>query len=165
MGWHNHFNHHSVTTKPHIKLLNWQFQNAFSKAYKIICDVSPCVSDSSDDFYIDWLIVPPILLLFPVALRGEWWLVLPLSSTWQGFKVFPQIPKCTVQRSLWHLLWRPKPHYLIYRCNIVFSRRQELMWLDQWGSQALWITVCTMDSKNITENIWSSNPTYCRLLT
>lgn len=69
-------------------------------------------------------------------------------TVFQGFSTNPQ---CALQQSPHHLSWGPKPQKLIYRSIIVFGRRRGLTGVDQCGSQALWITICPLNSKSMTQ--------------
>lgn len=127
----------------------------------------PCLEVITDDFSvhvsltdsdgscIDWwgFFLFFFSLSLPLFFKGSlsWMMAATASlidlSAFQGFSTNPQ---CALQQSPHHLSWGPKPQKLIYRSIIVFGRRRGLTGADQCGSQALWITICPLNSKSMT---------------
>lgn len=118
----------------------------------------PCVSDTL--WWLLYWLTSFVFFLISFFFKG------PLS--WKMAAAAPFIdltafqgsftnPQCALQQSPHHPSWWPKPQDLMYRSNIVFSRRQRLTWLDQCESRAQWITMWPMDNKSMTQGWRWSN--------
>lgn len=104
--------------------------------------------------FIDWRVLFFFFFFYSSACSLSWMMAAAaLLIDLTVFQGFSTNPPCALHRSPGHLSWWPKLWKLIYRSNIVFSRRQRLTWLDQWGSEAGWITMCPMDRRSWSQRM------------